>query len=274
MPFLTEFFPSKHQLSERLVNPSWIAVKTEIPLVSPIRNAYDPAPNTRLLNHTPSLRFPVSTLELFANDRLLSNAIKLYPHRAGLPLRSSLKDIYESRYWEEGLVASVELLKAFGENGSEKKEEMNSDDQCKKMKADLKPGMDIFNKLTMYMLPFCDGERGRLLSLVTTLIFIYDDIFENISENEHEYFHSDFVSRLDNVDHRTKDDTHLQQVINSLVQGLRDADRNEGNGGKELIQTMRECFKIRRAEPPRFQSIPEYLTYRSEDIACSYAKIP
>lgn len=75
----------------------------------------------------------------------------------------------------------------------------------------------------------------------------------------------DFVHRINNFREHSASDSHLQQHIDSVMRGFRNADFTAGNAGKEVIEAMSESF--RRMRPKQeFKTLRQYLEFRHDNV--------
>ena len=75
---------------------------------------------------------------------------------------------------------------------------------------------------------------------------------------------NDFVERL-NKESTRPGDSELQQHISGVLRGFRAADQAKGNGGEEVINTMRKAFQRRRPDG-EFPTVREYLEFRHDNV--------
>lgn len=83
-------------------------------------------------------------------------------------------------------------------------------------------------------------------------------------------FETEFVSSLKACvpDREDESVSALQKAMRTTIKGLYDEDGIIGNGGVEVITTLQE-FINHPPPPATFNSLREYLDYRTIDIAVS-----
>ena len=74
----------------------------------------------------------------------------------------------------------------------------------------------------------------------------------------------DFVNRITHTIKRPSDSL-LQQHVDSIIQGFRDADSVAGNAGHEVVEAMSRSFRRMRPKQ-QFQSLGRYLEFRHDNV--------
>lgn len=74
----------------------------------------------------------------------------------------------------------------------------------------------------------------------------------------------DFVNRINNTI-KSPSDSILQQHVDSIVQGFRNADSIAGNAGHEVVEAMSLSFRRMRPDQ-HFQSLRQYLEFRHDNV--------
>ena len=74
----------------------------------------------------------------------------------------------------------------------------------------------------------------------------------------------DFANRINNT-LKSPSDSLLQQHVDSMTQGFRNADSIAGNAGHEVVEAMIRSFRRMRPEQ-QFQSLRGYLEFRHDDV--------
>ena len=75
----------------------------------------------------------------------------------------------------------------------------------------------------------------------------------------------DFVNRINNVVLQSPSASPLQQRIDSVMNGFRNADLTAGNAGHEVIEAMSKSFRRMRPEL-QFRTLRQYLEFRHDNV--------
>lgn len=255
----------------RYIDLSRVSPNSDIHGISEIRYSHDPVPTCPSFINQPVFSFPAHRASLKKSTNGVGR--RLLPLAAGLPFRCSLSAVHETRYWRQGLDASIKLLELVANDQNAADIEVDGGLTLAKLaRHELRPGIeDRFNKATLYMYPFCiDQKRIELLASMMVMQFIFDDKAEETSDSTYNLFCQDFTRRLDNVDSKSLNDTPLQSHIDTVIQGYRRADAETGtDGGAEVVRIMRTAFTaVHLEETPR--SIGEYLKFRHDNVGAPF----
>lgn len=142
--------------------------------ISDVQYANDPVPDVAPYIAAESRSF--FDKETYITDQYKENSIRLQPFSAGLPYRCTLDAVYESKFWQEGLNASTELLQLLTQDHSTLENVRSEITEIGSLAQwALKPGYEHgFVKATSYMYPFADEERTKLLAASMVMLFLFD----------------------------------------------------------------------------------------------------
>ncbi|KAL8840005.1 MAG: hypothetical protein Q9170_001489 [Blastenia crenularia] len=201
------------------------------------------------------------------------NSISLHPQAAGLPTHTGLVNFRQSKYWvtiEETIKELLELLaqdQRCGEIMLKNKQSM-ADLARDQLRAEV---MDSYGRFSIYMYPDASEARAQLLAESFIFIFLFDDVWENTSQEIVEDFRYDFVALLRGIGPPSDLQTPLERRIDGMRHDLLAGDQEGGNGGSEVLGTL--ISFCHHTQPPRegFCSVRDYLDYRYADVAASFA---
>lgn len=153
---------------------SQLTSPTDAALISPVKFAHDPVPKTPLYLDAKDAPFPGESFD--SMHPLLKHGIKLYPRKARLPFRCSLNAANESRFWKQGLESSMELLKLLSDDQSANDVVVRGGVTMAGLaRQELRPEFEHrFCKANLYMLPYADEERTKLLAASMVMMFLWD----------------------------------------------------------------------------------------------------
>ncbi len=78
-------------------------------------------------------------------------------------------------------------------------------------------------------------------------------------------FVDDFVHRINNFEENELQGSRLQQYIDAVMRGFRNADCLRGNAGKEVIETMSKSFRRMRPDV-QWRNLRHYLDFRHDNV--------
>ena len=156
------------------VDLSKLASPENLPHVTPVVFAYDPVPSAPSYLNPPLEWFPNRASR--PNRHTWENAIDLYPLDSGLPYRSSLGTVRESRSWRSNLIATVKLLELFAADKSAGDMEVGQGITVAKLsRKELMPGLEHRMVLaTPYMYPSASDKRIALIAVLMIVYFVFD----------------------------------------------------------------------------------------------------
>ncbi|XP_014561346.1 hypothetical protein COCVIDRAFT_33687 [Bipolaris victoriae FI3] len=166
------------------------------------------------------------------SEALSINSLPISPTDAKPPWHSSIHHVRQNIHWQTVVEASKVLLY-----------NISSDQNATTSK-----------------------NRLKLLTEMNAYSFIFDCVWEM-----NDKVATEFVSRLKACVPDSEDESvsALQKAMRTTIKGLYDEDGIIGNGGAEVITTLQE-FINHPPPPATFNSLREYLDYRTIDIAVSY----
>ncbi|KAL8650407.1 MAG: hypothetical protein Q9226_005155 [Calogaya cf. arnoldii] len=201
------------------------------------------------------------------------NSIPLNTLAANLPVHTGLDNFRQNKHWRASERSTKELLQLFA-----------SDERCKRILLSNKKSMaslaeeqlkgkimDTYCRFSIYAWPEVDENRARLLAQGVVLLFMFDDVWENASEEMIENTRQFFIARLRNTLPNIAEATPLEARLDAIRRGFLAGDEEGGgNGGAEILETLINFYH--RVEPPRegFSSIRQYLDYRWTDVGNRY----
>ncbi|KAL9007938.1 MAG: hypothetical protein Q9173_006887 [Seirophora scorigena] len=173
-------------------------------------------------------------------------SVDIHATAAQLPLHTGLDNFWQNKHWQANEDSTKELLKLFAEDRRCADVMLSKNFSLSSLaREQLKSEViDTYSRFSVYMFPEADEERIRLVAQSVILIFIFDAPSES--------------------------DTPLERRINDIRHGLLAGDKEEGNGGAEVLETLIKF--LYHAAPPNegFSSVRDYLDYRWEDIANNF----
>ncbi|KAL9122027.1 MAG: hypothetical protein Q9187_001419 [Circinaria calcarea] len=243
--------PIVKQLSPRPspepVNLEKLVVPQNIGKIPKVNYAYDPVPNVPSYLHASPMIFPNRHIK--SNDAIRLNAVPLYPHEARLPYRSSFGVPHGARAWEANFHTSVKLLGLLAADKSAADVEVDRGITIAKLaRKELRPGIENGIMLaTAYMFPGANQRRIELIAASMIYYFIFDDSREPPSSTA----------------------SDLKRYMDGVVRAVEEEDRISGNGGTEMLNTLRAAFRCVHPEKD-FQSISHYQSFRNLNIGAAF----
>ena len=79
-------------------------------------------------------------------------------------------------------------------------------------------------------------------------------------------FRNDFLHRLQGKTESKASDSAFQQYMDSVIQRIRKIDAAGGNGGMEMVDSLRGAFTHVHPNINDLQSVPEYLEFRRQNV--------
>ena len=126
--------------------------------------AYDPVPKVPQYIRPKLLAFPQNASR--TNQIIRSNTIRLRPHAAGLPFRSSLDYVRATKHWKANLDETIKVLELLASDTSVIDVEVGPGITLAKLaKKELRPGLE--NRMvvaTSHMFPSGDERRIRIIA--------------------------------------------------------------------------------------------------------------
>ena len=242
-----------------------LASPLDLDLLPPVEYAYDFLPSS--IPSAPQVAFLDKLWEIRS---YAVNALQLDPLGAGFPYRSSFSNVYVNRHWESNRNESSVLLRLLANDQSLADIEVrNGITVAKLAKKTLRPGKEHQIALaTQFMYPGADRERLRLISALMVLYFVFDDKVEETPNQSLAFFRDDFIRRL--AGHHSSTTSKLQKHIDEVVHSIHLKDAEDGgNGGKEMLQALREAFCCVRPEEGGFKSVQDYLRFRRYNVGAA-----
>ncbi|KAL8729125.1 MAG: hypothetical protein Q9166_004956 [cf. Caloplaca sp. 2 TL-2023] len=194
-----------------------------------------------------------------------NHSICLRTQAARLPLHTGLENYRQNKYWTANAASTKELLKLFADDRRCSDVMMSNRQSMSSLAEEQLESriMDTYSRFSIYMFPEADEKRSQLLAQSVILIFMFDGLLESQIEG----LRKDFVTRLEGTVSSSTTDTPLERRIDAIRQGLLAGDKEEGNGGAEVLRTLINF--CHHPDPPceGFSSVRDYLDYRWEDIA-------
>lgn len=170
-----KFIDVQAKENENVPRLTKLATPNELPLIYPIRYAYDPVPIIPpYLNSSPSITLTANSNDV--HSCLRQNSCQLYPKAANLPYRSSLPLIRCNRHWQAVLNESKTVLQLLAHDQSASDVEVGHGITLARLaKKELKP--DIEHRIvlaTIYMFPAGDEKKIRAIAALMIIYFIFD----------------------------------------------------------------------------------------------------
>ncbi|KAL8787403.1 MAG: hypothetical protein Q9195_007778 [Heterodermia aff. obscurata] len=248
----------------RLVSPS------ESNYLPPIEYAYDPLASIITLPPQTFWYFP--NFATRKNPCTVLNSIQLDPHAAGLPYRSSIRSTYANKHWTSNRTETLRLLKLLASDDSESDIVVDQGITLAKLaKKQLRPGVQHNIALaTQYMYPSADPERIKLISALMLLYFVFDDKAEETPDGTLDIFRDDFIRRLEGRQDSNATLSSLQSHIKSIVESIKLEDTRGGNGGREMLQALRNAFQCVHTDEGGFKSVNDYLHFRRSNVGAEF----
>ncbi|XHF98078.1 hypothetical protein AWENTII_001648 [Aspergillus wentii] len=181
------------------------------------------------------------------------NSVMLFPSASSVYWPTGIQIVGQTRHWKAQLDKTVQGLEDFASDCIAK------EIFCKHGKTfaehargEMSSFADGWFRFYLYMLPCPDETRAILLAQAN-------------------FFHNDYMSRMISSPGYVIDPPKSsgQAHIDSTIQQLHEQDRIRGNGGREVIETLKQFF-CHKPPPKRFENMDQYLDYRFEDIGIPY----
>ena len=147
------------------------AITTDISLLCPIRYVYDYLPYKTMWLKPQQISVPIT-----CSNAATANGITLCPKTANIPFYTGLGLLCQSKYWRVAEEAAKELLELFAQDQSCQNTLLaNGQSIASLAKSELASWvMDGYSRFSIYMFPYADERRTRLLAQCIVLIFIFD----------------------------------------------------------------------------------------------------
>ncbi|KAL8630098.1 hypothetical protein Q9189_004171 [Teloschistes chrysophthalmus] len=178
------------------------------------------------------------------NPFLAANSVEIDPLIAKLPYRSSIGYVHASRHWDANLDATRQILTLLAADTSVTDMEVNRGITIGKLaRKGLEAGFEHSMVLaTHYMFPAGDKHRTALIA--------------------------DFLRRLEGPSRSDPPSTPLQRYLDDVVRGIESEDKAGGNGGKEMLDELRNAFHS--VDPGKIHNVEGYLEFRRYDVGSMF----
>ncbi|KAF7513032.1 hypothetical protein GJ744_011298 [Endocarpon pusillum] len=255
--------------SPAFMNLGNLAAPCDLANITPIQYAYDPVPDASRYLDPKLSKFP--SVAKKSNLSISRNTTLLHPLEAGLPYRSSLDGVRESRHWRSNLIATVKVLNLLAADNNAADIEVDHGLTVGKLaKKELRPGLESRVVLaTPYMFPSADERRIEMIAVLMILYFVFDDKVEETSDSTLRPSRDDFMCRLKGDDTSEPTGSELQRHIDSILRSIEEEDEIEGNGGRDMIAALRRAFKCVHPQGD-FETVNSYLDFRNENVGAAF----
>ena len=160
-----------------------LAATQDLRFMAAVGYAYDPVPCVPHYIRPSTLAFPQHASKV--NDVICSNTIRLKPHVAGLPYRSSFDYVRATKHWRANLDETIKVLKPIAADTSTVDVEVGMGITLAKLaQMELRPGLE--NRMviaTSHMFPSGDERRIRIIAVLMIMYFVFDGKFEKALRN-------------------------------------------------------------------------------------------
>ncbi|CAI9628972.1 unnamed protein product [Alternaria burnsii] len=242
--------------------------------ICPIRYLHNPLQSNPSWIRRCPISFPRGGGEVHNTKERVFNTLSPLNGICDVPYCSSIADVYETRFWKEGLEAgrtTIYLLAS--EKDAEHLPVKDGHSIQDIARRELRPGFKHrVLRCPGYMYPFTtDARRFELIAIFACLLFLFDDRSEVVGDKEVPMLIDDFCKRLEDPKYTSKlAKTPLQAFLDQVTLDVRAADAQKGNGGEDMYRELLNHSLQSIKHPEKFTSLDEYLRFRDGNICAGW----